>query len=1028
MKRTFISLFFLLLLIICSTSIHAQTQQIKGAAQLHATYLGTTRPLRTLTPAANTSLERRAEKKANKPSYTPVNFLGWDGPNRVNPNAKPQGADPVIQSSFPRNSILVEPHFVVEGLDEDDAAGVGVPDVNGEIGKDQFVQVVNASWIQIFGRDGSELTQAFSANTIWGEIGEESFSDPVIQYDEVADRWLVTDLASLSSILYAVSATPDPLGAYHAYRFDAPTLCDYPKYGITPTSYFVTVNPLSGEEPIYIFNRQQMLDGAEEIDVQQVDFPSIPGKFPTGTPADWNGSLMPFDDNLHMLRMKDDAWTDNGTDDILELWSIEVDWTDPDQTAATLTELVTEPFDADPCGNGDQTCIPQPSGGTPLDAIATIIMNKITQRNFGTHESIVLNFTVRPKPGGPVGIRWMELRRTENDPWSIYQEGTLSPADGLNRWLGAISINEYGSIGLAYAVSSETVNPSLRMTGRPINAPLGQMSVNEVELRTGEGVRGFSNRYGDYFAMTSDPLSGDFWFTGEYVKADQTWGTIVTAFSILQDTFDLSVTSLHSPEDGPMLSADETVAVTIRNNGLETQRNIALGYSFEGGAFVEEVAAIDSLKPDSTYTHTFDGGVDMSTIGSYDFIAYVRSDRDDSALNDTLRRTVDHQPNRDIAVLAAVDLPASLCDTTADFSVTVENVGADQVTSFSLDIFIDGVEAGSQDWSGMLDQGMQTNVQMTLVDLSLGQQNVDIVLSELNGTDDQVAVNDSLFVQVDVIDGGEATLVLVLDDFPNETTWDLLQDDDVIASGAGYTMQRDTIRESFCLKEGACYTFVLNDSYGDGLFIPGTYQILDQNGEVLASILDNDFGAQERNFFCVGSCLLDGMATVTDASGQDQPDGVILLGTTSGTGPFQYSIDSGMVFQSFPAFSNLLPGLYNVAIRGAGDCFYRDTVRVGFNSATVETGLETEGVHVYPNPSDRGVYTVQVNNFEEGGNTLDYKIVTTTGESLVYGRIPRVNSDYKGVVSIYKYPAGMYYLVFLDDRIERMVKLIKLYD
>lgn len=1014
--------FFLLFVgsIVCS----AQTKEIKGADRLTATYLGETRPLREITSAYNLSAERRAEKKANKPSFEPRNFLGWDGPVRVNPNAKPVGDDPLIQRASARNSLTVMPKFVVEGIDEPEAQGVVVPDVNGEIGRNEFVQVVNASWLQIFGRDGSELTQPFSANVIWNEIGLTSFSDPVVQYDEQVDRWLVTDLANLSTILYAVSTSGDPLGTYHAYSFMAPTACDYPKYGITPTSYFTTVNPIFGEEPIYIFNRQQMLEGAATIDVQQVDFPSIDGKFPTGTPADWNGKLLPFDNNLHMLRVKDDAWANGNTEDILEIWSVDVDWNDADETTATLTELTPSAFDADVCGNGGQTCIPQGGTNTQLDAIATIIMNKVIQRNFTTHESIVLNFTVKATNDGVSGIRWMELRRSDGGPWSIYQEGTYAPDDDLYRWLGAICINERGDIGLAYATSSSEALPALRMTGRTALAPLGEMNVAEVELKSGEGPRSLANRYGDYFAMTSDPIGNDFWFTGEYVRADGSWSTIVTSFAFNRDTFDLGLESITSPADGPMLSDQETVSVAVRNNGLMPQSNFTVSYRLDNGMDIVEAANIDTLKPDSIYHHTFASTVDLSQIGVYSFQASVEAVRDDLPSNNVLSRVISHQPNRDMAALAVDNLPEFTCDTALNLNVVFQNVGVDTVTMLQYDVFLNGEGPTAQSWTGSLTAGERLIETIGLTDLQFGVQSLVIIVRELNGADDQVNTNDSLFLNFDVINGHSVSLNIVTDDYPEETSWELYKNDNIIAAG-NPSLASDTNRVTLCLELDSCYTFVLKDSYGDGIFEPGTYFILNEDGEVLASMLENDFGSEERNYFCVGPCTIYGSAGVTDASSATASDGAIALMAESGLPPFSYSIDSGQVYQAFPIFNDLMPGLYHVAIRGRGDCLYRDTIRVGFNSSTANLQGAEARINVYPNPNEYGFYTVDIQGLTSSNNSIKYKVLSQDGKTIHHGQLPKVNEHYSGILSLYKYPAGVYYLYVLDEGIEKMIKVIK---
>src|SRR5262249_50260461 len=71
--------------------------------------------------------------------------------------------------------------------------------------------------------------------------------DPVVVYDRVADRWIISQF-SVSTTPYlqcvAVSTTGDPTGSYNRYSFnygntDFP---DYPKIGVWPDAYYITFN------------------------------------------------------------------------------------------------------------------------------------------------------------------------------------------------------------------------------------------------------------------------------------------------------------------------------------------------------------------------------------------------------------------------------------------------------------------------------------------------------------------------------------------------------------------------------------------------------------------------------------------------------------------------------------------------------------------------------------------------------------------------------------------------------------------
>lgn len=98
------------------------------------------------------------------------------------------------------------------------------------------------------------------------------------------------------------------------------------------------------------------------------------------------------------------------------------------------------------------------------------------------------------------------------------------------------------------------------------------------------------------------------------------------------------------------------------------------------------------------------------------------------------------------------------------------------------------------------------------------------------------------------------TLTITLDDFPQETSWDVVDGNgDVIASGGTYGSIPDgtTITETFCLEEG-CFDFTIYDSYGDGICCDygiGSYELADQDGNIIVS--GGDFTFDETTSFCV---------------------------------------------------------------------------------------------------------------------------------------------------------------------------------
>ncbi len=117
---------------------------------------------------------------------------------------------------------------------------------------------------------------------------------------------------------------------------------------------------------------------------------------------------------------------------------------------------------------------------------------------------------------------------------------------------------------------------------------------------------------------------------------------------------------------------------------------------------------------------------------------------------------------------------------------------------------------------------------------------------------------DKLSISSGIItDCTDVTLTLVVDNYPEETSWTITNDgSSTVASGGTYNSTPDgsTVIETACLDAG-CYTFTMNDSYGDGIccsYGSGSYELTeDGSGTSLAS--GGSFGSTATHSFCVGT-------------------------------------------------------------------------------------------------------------------------------------------------------------------------------
>ncbi|MEO6130827.1 MAG: hypothetical protein ABIQ02_03190, partial [Saprospiraceae bacterium] len=533
-------------LIICSLFLLIPSDTVRAqkyftAEKSYVLKLGTTRPLSESISMAATDPQKLEKRESNKPHIVP-NFAGRRQRGLHNLNSLPKGADPLFTANHSRgleNEIL--PEFTFEGINES-VSGSEPPDVNGDVGKDFYVEIVNATFLRVYDKSGHAVSNLITANTIWSQVQQTSAGDPILLYDQEADRWFLTEFPSSNRILIAISHDGDPRGTWDVYTFQTPRFPDFPKYAIWNDSYFMTDNESGASAPIYAINRHDLLNGIDSVRFQRLTVPKLNGVFfEVGQPVDWDGMKPPPENSPGIVvKLNDDDWGSTDHDQIV-VYKINIDWSNSANSHVDISSIATAPFDTDGClleSTGGFSCIPQPNG-QGIDGGEWIISNKAIYRNFEDHESIVLSFMVDVTGGDVAGVRWVEFRKVIDQDWKLYQEGTVGSDDGLHRFMPSIGMDGQGNIGLAYSIAGFEKFPSLRYTGRYSSDPLGEMTFKEYEFATGLGSLG-ADRFGDYQAMSVDPANDHtFWFSGEYVQAGGDWSTKIVAFDAGRDSIDI---------------------------------------------------------------------------------------------------------------------------------------------------------------------------------------------------------------------------------------------------------------------------------------------------------------------------------------------------------------------------------------------------------------------------------------------------------------------------------------------------------
>ncbi len=469
--------------------------------------------------------------------------------------------DPVAQVQAP---VLSMPVALVNVAGQGSSTSPGTqtgtpPDTNGAVGPNHFVQVVNGG-IEVWNKSGTVVAASKLLNTLWstlpaGDPCRRNDGDPVVLYDQMADRWFVTQFAlpnqnrnaGPSFQCIAVSKTPDPTGAYWLYEFSYPyAINDYGKFGVWPDAYYAAFHMFGAAnfrgDDFCAYDRAKMLAGSPAT--QQCFFqayanpPACPAPQPFtvfgAQPVNMDGPIKPPVGTPGFF-LQFDYSACNGPYSSLDLWKLHVDFTTPASSTVTGPTMLTVAGFTPTCdASGGQHCVPEP-GNVTLDAIDDRMMFRLTYRNFGTHESLMVNHSVVGGAGS--GVRWYEIRSPNAVP-VVYQQGTYAPADTNWRWMGSLAQDQARGVALGFSLSSLTQDPSIGWTGRLATDALGVMGQGETVIATGTAVelddyapqrRG---RWGDYSNMTVDPVDDcTFWYTTElfHTAGRSSWDTQIAS-------------------------------------------------------------------------------------------------------------------------------------------------------------------------------------------------------------------------------------------------------------------------------------------------------------------------------------------------------------------------------------------------------------------------------------------------------------------------------------------------------------------
>jgi hypothetical protein len=485
------------------------------------------------------------------------------------------------------------------------------PDTNGDVGPNHYIQAVNVSFT-ILDKNGNTLVGPTTYNSLFSLMGatpcglNQNQGDPVVFYDHIADRWVISDFAfpSFPGVSFyqcvAVSKTSDPVaGGWWLYAVQVdpanPTLLgDYPKFGLWPDAYYFAVNQFSNNTTfngfrVFALDRNSMINGgpantvAFSVDAANAGdtYSLVPATFRTGSPP-------PVGRDEFFLSVDSPA-SGGVTLTQVHAWKFHVDFVNPANSTFGVggnhqpnAQITVNGF-VDAFTNTTSNLVPQLGTTAKLDTLGDKIMYPLVYQNRGGAESLWADQTIMLNyPNGPTAVRWYQFDVTGGNlpATPVQQQDWTNGGDGLFRWMPSIAVDVQGNAVIGYSASTSAVSPSIRYAGRLATDPSNDLGQGEAIMINGGGSQNSSSgRWGDYSMTGVDPADGiTFWHTHEYYTATSasTWATRIGKFRFSQPlalssavsrrihgeagTFDISLPGIECR------TGDYSIVVTFSNN------------------------------------------------------------------------------------------------------------------------------------------------------------------------------------------------------------------------------------------------------------------------------------------------------------------------------------------------------------------------------------------------------------------------------------------------------------------------------
>jgi lysyl endopeptidase len=220
------------------------------------------------------------------------------------------------------------------------------------------------------------------------------------------------------------------------------------------------------------------------------------------------------------------------------------------------------------------------------------------------------------------------------------------------------------------------------------------------------------------------------------------------------------------------------------------------------------------------------------------------------------------------AAISVLNIPTDLCDATITPTLRITNAGSTALTSATITHQLDTDTPVVINWTGNLAMDAFEDIPLAFAVSGAGAHSFAASVANPNGNVDEDPSNDANTQNFSIPDSFQVTTIRVIitpDRYGSETTWQLTDSTGALVGDGGpygttgtNATQPDEITDVPITILDECYTFIIRDSYGDGIccaYGAGDYRLEDVAGNILING-NGDFGADASHLFRVSADVL----------------------------------------------------------------------------------------------------------------------------------------------------------------------------